>query len=414
MRISHPGGSRSCWLTAVVGSLLLVLPMAFGAANRLSAQDAPVPPGAVATDTVTGRVSGRVIRATVTGESPLAGRWVILHRISRDGTGRPIDSTRTTRTGAFALTYPRVGAADASFFVSTMHHGIANISEMLPEVADAEQATITVFDTTAAPIRLRTQGRHIIIFAPDARPGSRVVEIHTVSNDTVLTRVTPPNGPPVWTAPLPEGAAGFANAPSSLTSETVTLVNGRAAAFAPFSPGIRQFGFTYELPPHTFPVSIPVADSTPVVQILVEAPTGTVAGPGLQQLSPTTIERRTFRRFEAQDVPAGTVFTIDTGASPPARRGTLVALALVLGSIAAVGLLVAVKRKRPVHAVRPPTIIAATIDDETERLARRIAAMDSEFAAHPSPSDDARKRYESERELLKQQLAERLAARPRD
>jgi len=79
----------------VVGSLLLVPPMVFGATNRLGAQDAPVLPGALATDTVTGRVSGRVIRATVAGEMPLAGRWVVLHRIGRDGSGRPIDSTRT-------------------------------------------------------------------------------------------------------------------------------------------------------------------------------------------------------------------------------------------------------------------------------------------------------------------------------
>ena len=413
MRIPRPrapGRPRS----AVVGVLLAALPLIFCPAARLGAQDVPVLRGNPATDTVAGRVTGRVIRATVEGESPLAGQWVILHRISRDGTGRPIDSTRTTRAGDFALTYPRVGASEASFFVSTMHHGIANISEMLPEVADAEQATITVFDTTAAPIPLRTQGRHIIIFAPDARPGSRVVEIHTVSNDTVLTRVTTPNGPPVWSALLPDAAEAFANAPSSLTSETVTLANGRAAAFAPFSPGLRQFAFTYELPRRAFPVGIPISDSTPVVQILIEDTTGTVSGPRLRQLSPTTIERRTFRRFEAQDAPAGAVFTIDIDASPPAPRGTLVALAFVLGSIAAVALLVAVQRRRPAPGAGILVPVATVVDDETEQLARRIAAMDSEFAASPSPGDDARRRYETERELLKQRLAARLAARPGD
>ena len=63
-------------------------------------------------------------RITAKGEVPLAGRWVVLHRVGTD-VAAPIDSMRTDASGHFAFKYHATGDSAALYFAASSYAGIA-------------------------------------------------------------------------------------------------------------------------------------------------------------------------------------------------------------------------------------------------------------------------------------------------
>jgi hypothetical protein len=354
-----------------------------------------------------GVVVGQVLRITAPAERPLPRQWVVLHAIGAGG-GRAIDSARTSSTGEFRIRYARFADSTTQYFVSTVHHGIAYISGVLPPDASPEDATLSVFDTTSAPLRLTVRGRHILLFAPADGPRRRVAEIYDLSNDTTLTRITPEGGPPVWTGMMPTGFEEFSSGPEVSSTETIRLVDGRVAAFAPVAPGLKRLAFTYSLPPAAFPVSFVMDQPTQLLEVLLEDQQAELVGAGLVEGAPTAIEGRTFRRFQAQDVPALAVVTVRVPAPPVARTSPRTIIIVALGIVMSAALIVALRRRShpPVRAVHAP----AAPEDPSEALARQIAELDAAFARRDSVGDPERAEYEQRRAFLKRELAERLAA----
>ena len=389
------------------------------AALRLDAQGAP--PVAPAESATVGRASGRVLRATASGDRPVAGRWVILHRLgpppsgpSDSATGATVDSTRTDARGRFSFRYARRADDSGRFFVSSSHHGIAYISAPLPPVADDQAASVTVFDTASTGEPFGIEGRHIVVFAADSTGLHRVAEVYTLSNASMLTRVGRVVGEPVWSAPLPAAARDIVPAPESAgAGDIIQLVDGRAAMLSPIAPGLRRIDFAYTLPEDAMPMRISIDAATPALEVLVEGSEGRAEGAGLIEVSPMSLFGRNFRRFQAMNVAAPAVATIDA-AGRRERSGTPVGA--IVGGVAALmtaALLVASRRRRTRHAGEPlPSIPAsAAVDAEADALARRVAELDAEFARQSAPTDEARARYDATRAQLKRDLAERLAAR---
>ena len=332
-----------------------------------------------------------------------------MHGIGATG-GRAVDSTRTAADGAFRLRYDRGADSAAQYFVSTVHHGIAYVSGVLPHDATPDDATLTVFDTTSAPIRLVVRGRHILVFAPTDSPHRRVAEIYDLSNDTIVTRVASSDGSPLWTAGVPAGAEEFSSGPEMLSNEAIRLAGGRVAAFAPVAPGLKRIAFTYALPATAFPASFPVDHPTEVFEILIEDREAEVIGPQIEETAPTNIEGHVFRRFQAQAMAAPTTVIVRVpvaAAAPMQTNGLLIA---AVGLVMIVALVVALRRGRVRHpgVVRPG---GAVVEAEADALAREIAALDAAFENGADRDEQARARYRAEREQLKRRLAERLAAR---
>jgi len=353
-----------------------------------------------------GRVAGRILRITAAGERPVARQWVVLHGIGAAG-GRAIDSARTSAAGDFRIRYRFSADSTTQYFVSTVHHGIAYVSGVLPPDASPDLATLTVFDTTSAPLRLDVRGRHILVFAPADGPRRRVAEIYDLSNDTTLTRVTPEGGPPVWTGVIPTGFEEFSSGPEMTSNETIRLLDGRVAAFAPVAPGLKRLAFTYSLPPKAFPASFLVEQKTQLLEVLLEDQEGEIAGAGLTEVAPTAIEGRTFRRFQAQDVPALAVVTVRVPAVPMSRGWPTGALVVVIGVVMVAALVIALRRRG--GRVRMPVSVVPPREDPAEALAREIVELDTAFAQRSDRNDAERVEYERRREALKRQLAERLA-----
>ena len=359
------------------------------------------------------RVEGVVVRGLRSGQSPVAGQWVVLHRVGPDHAG-PLDSVRTTASGTYAMRYRASGDTSALYFASTSYDGVAYFTPPLRAAnATGDDTRIVVFDTTSAPVPIQIGGRHIIVAA--AGPGGTrpVGEVYDLQNDTTVTLVARDSMSPLWTTHLPAGARGArTNAGGTIAAGAMTFRNGVAGLYAPLSPGFRQVAFSYDMPTSAFPLVVPLERPTGVLEIMVEDPRARVAAPSLREVNPVNADGRTFRRFLAQDLDANAVVRIDVPSPSgvaPERVDLMVGVAIALAMLLA--LVFATRRSlRPAFA-RVAGPAAASVPNVTQSalLARRIAELDERFERNRSPSDDERSSYDSDRAELKRQLADALA-----
>jgi hypothetical protein len=231
---------------------------------------------------------------------------------------------RTAADGRYAFTYHPSGASDAVYFVSASYDGVAYLSQPLTEnVVQGPAAEIMVYDTTARGIPLRVRGRHLVVGAPNANGLRPIIEVFELSNDTSVTSVSPAaaGNHPTWSIALPGGARQFAVGQGDVAPDAVGVVSGRVSVYAPFAPGLKQLSFSYELPASAFPLVRPMPTGAIVLEVLLEETGARLSGPGIREVAPVAAEGRTFRRFLAQDLPAGatvrvTVPSIATGRRP--------------------------------------------------------------------------------------------------
>lgn len=292
-----------------------------------------VPARVVSAQTMS-RVAGRVVRPGGDSIVGVANTWVTIHRVAPDSAA-PIDSTRTSATGAYAFTYRRWGSDEAIYFASSSHGGVAYFTPPLaPGNVTGDDAEITVFDTTSHAVPIVIRGRHLIVQRPGEGGARIVTEVYEISNDSSVTRVARSDDAAgaVWSASLPPGATAPAVGEGDIPSQAVRFASGRALLFAPLPPGIRQLAFHYTLGAGDFPLKIPVERATQVLEVLVEERDARVDGARVREVAPVAVSGRTLRRFLAQDVPANAVLTVQVDA--PARPYALwfaAGLTLVIG-----------------------------------------------------------------------------------
>jgi len=376
-----------------------------------SAQDdssdvgAAVPPGEHR------RVAGQVLKPGDNGMLTVRGAQVTLHRVGADAAG-PLDSLRTGADGKYAFDYVTSGQGGAVYFVSVSYGGIAYLSTPLRQRAvTGPEADVTVFDTTSAPVRLSVRGRHLVVERADTSGLRRVTEVFDLSNDTTLTAVAPAerSGRPTFTAPLPSGARDFQVREGDVSADAVVFAGGEVRVFAPFSPGLKQLAYSYQLADDAFPLRVPLRTATQVLEVLVEDGAATVSGARLAPVAPAALSGHNFRRFLAQDAPADGVVSLSLGGATAAPRNLplIVAVAVALAAALAGLLALVVRRGRPARAA---AAVASTAAPSAEQLARRIADLDARFEAAGSPEEE-RVSYERDRAALKRELAQLLARR---
>jgi hypothetical protein len=87
----------------------------------------------------------------------------------------------------------------------------------------------------------------------------------------------------VWTTHIPPQATGFQiNSAGEMATGAVSRNGTAVGVFVPLGPGIRQIGFTYDLPPGAFPLTITPEGPIGVFEVLIQEATAHVqlAGPG--------------------------------------------------------------------------------------------------------------------------------------
>ena len=275
--------------------------------------------------------------------------WVTLHRVGSDRAG-PLDSMRADGDGRYAFTYRRTGDSAAVYFVSASYGGIAYFTSPLMEtVVTGEKAEIAVYDTTSGPLVVGIRGHHVVVSAVDANAQRSVTEVYELANDSSVTRIAASTDAKsaVWSGGLPAGAIDFQVTQGDIPAAAVAFSNSHVLVFAPIAPGLAQLAFTYNLPATAFPLRIPIESPTQILEVLVEDEKGQVSGARLKEKEPVILEKRSFRRFLADDVPMNTVAVIDL---PPSVRATvdrryLVVLTLVIGGAMILALARALNRR---------------------------------------------------------------------
>ncbi len=348
-------------------------------------------------------VEGRVVRPAVTGEVPVSGVIVTIHRVGPDSAG-PLDSMRTDGYGRYHFTYRRFGEPTALYFAASVYDGIAYFSAPFRGGAvRGDDAEIVVFDTTTHPVRFTVQGHHLVIGAPRPTGLRDIVEVYEVSNDTVVTAIGRDSMAPVWSAPLPRGATGFTAGQGDVSAPSLQRRGDEVVVLAPFSPGVKQISFTYALDARAFPLDVTLDRQNGLLEVLLEEPGAQVRSTSLRSQGNATTQGRTFKRFLAQNAPVGERVQIDVPSTAFAARSTLVtavAVGIALAMIAA--LWIAYRRGAGTRA--PPR---AQQDESVATLASAIAALDARREAKdPLLSSEE---YDAERAALKARLAAKLA-----
>ena len=349
------------------------------------------------------RLAGHVMRAVKEGLAPMRGMMVTLHRVGADRAG-PVDSMRTAANGAYAFTYRPSGSGDAVYLASVGYEGIMYFSTPASSAQAVPDGDITVFDTTSGPVPIRTAGHHVIVSAPRSDGRREVEEVFELSNDSSVTRIARGDSVPVWSSVAPNGATGVQGAPTSDIAPAAIIVRGRRVElFAPISPGMRQLAYGYALDAGTFPLLLPLATSTQVLEVLVEEQSGYAEGGGLAELSPVSKGGRTFRRFLAQDVPANAELKIVVPASV-SHSASRMAAWIAGGSAVLMALALAWTLMRRTSLEQWAGVSSR---DDAAALLHEIAALDAAHTAGTLPDESVA--YDRRRSELKARLARALA-----
>jgi hypothetical protein len=347
------------------------------------------------------RVDGRVMRATGGASLPLAGAWVVLHRVGADHAA-PIDSQRTNADGRYAFRYQTSGDANAVYFATSSRGGVAYFSmPFKTAVVTGDDALLTVFDTTSAPVPIRIRARHLVVGAP-ATDGMRpIVEVVELSNDSSVTRIAAGDTVPVWESVLLDGARDATLGQADFSDRAVKFEANKLRLLASFAPGLKQLSWSYRVK-SLDEYSVPVMQEAGLLEVLIEDPLGRAEGGGLIASGPTTVSGRTFARFLGQEVRGGAVVRVmaptQRGVSPEQLR--LFAIAAAVGT----GLLIVLARVM-MRRGRQRRAKAMSADE----LRARLSELDAKFAGIATPTAEQKADHWQARAHLAQQITDAVA-----
>jgi hypothetical protein len=268
---------------------------------------------------------------------------VVLHRVGRTEAG-PVDSMRSDARGRFRFEY-RTTTDSAVYFASSMYSGIAYFTRPFSDRdVQPEAATITVYDTSSTNAHIITRSHHVIVFAEDSAKRRRVAEVYWLENSTPFTRVASRDGP-AWSTRLPAGTIGARIDDGNIPVDGVRIAPGGMQVFAPLAPGVHQLHVVYDIAAAAFPLTVPLVDSTMVLEVLIEDTAAVASGAGLVGQESVTVEQRSFQRLLAHDVPPASSFEIAFRRPLADRTRYLVVGAMITVTLALVGW-TAMRRRR--------------------------------------------------------------------
>jgi len=279
---------------------------------------------------------------------PAGGRWAVLHRIAMEGQG-PIDSVRTDARGRYAL---RLGIIDSSaiYLVSVFHQGVAYFSQPLRVHPGSvlPPDTLWIYDTTTVGPPIHVDQRLVTVALPNTDGARNALEIITLSNPGLRTRIARDTLTPVWAGAIPAGALQFQIGSGDFSAQAAARVGDSIAVFGAVQPGGgKQVSYGYTLASGTRQLAIPIDQPVGELQLLLEDTTAAVTAPGLRALGVEAIEGRRFARYLADSLPARALVIVTYGAAPFRIQQLIPFVVAALALVLAGGFWFAVKRGGP-------------------------------------------------------------------
>lgn len=332
------------------------------------------------------RMNGRVF----VGEETLTEGTVVLHSVSPDVAGE-IDSVRVDEEGRFGFTLPSDLDDEERtqiYFASVRHQGVLYFGEAIALTQQLDSLyVIEVFDSEVAPFEglpLPLAIRNVVM-EQEADGGWLATDLLKIRNDRDRTIVASDSGA-VWSHPLPPDALQLeVGAQGDLPPDAVEFIDGRVVVRAPLPPGERLLLIRYRL--REFPIEIPVAYPTEVMELLVKEPAMPVTAPPLQAVAAVAIEQSSYRRYVGQNLAAtGAITVLVEEVEPPVAfpvGWTAVLFAFVLTGAGLYVYYRPAALNRPV-ATLPERADQADPDDEVDPTAVPVVVSASR---HPQSSE---------------------------
>jgi hypothetical protein len=337
-------------------------------------------------------VGGRVVRRAGADTLAAASARVVLHRVSREVSGK-LDSTTADPRGRFLFRFQR--DTTQVYLLSTRWSGIEYFSEPLPggSLPGATSLTLLVADTSSAR-QAEGGGRFLVLGSPGPSRDRRVVDLLVLRNGGTETVVGRGGDAPTWRAPLPRGVLDprVGAVGSEISPEAVRFERDSIMVIAPIAPGEKQLLVEYTIPAGMSRLELdPGTKDT--VQVVAEE--SDVRVEGLDRAADQVLDGRSFSRWTGR---AASSIVVSFPVAPKADRALLplVSAALVLMALLAVW---AATRARKQQAMAPL--------QTTDTLITRIAQLDAEHAGRELSPAEA-ERYRHDRAVLKRALTDQL------
>ena len=353
-------------------------------------------------------LAGRVVRVRGADSVPLAGVFVVAHRVGTEQQG-PIDSLRSDARGRFSFRIARPDTG-SMYVVSTLYAGIGYFSAPFASGVrvGADSIVLPVFDTTSAGAPLDVAVRHLVVSAPDRADGSRdVLDIVQVANPGTATLV-PRDSAPTWHMQLPRGIESFRVGEGDVPSDAVRRSGDSILVRAPFPPGLKQVVGIYVVPQGLKTLRVPIDQPTARLEVLVEDSLASASGAALEAANPLELQGRTFRHFSSVRVVRGETAVITFGAAGGGASRAWIAIVLSALLLGGGGFVAA--RRRGAGRVAAAGGAAEPAEPDQDALVRQIVALDEKYASRQAetPAEEW-SAYQSKRASLKAQIAGRLA-----
>lgn len=331
-------------------------------AGRLAAQQPLIAAGTVS----------RVVAGDTVG---VAGVRVVFHHVSSHGSG-PIDSVIADQQGRFRF-FLRHRDTTATYLVSAKYAGVAYFSAPVGTDPRLDGAIhLLVADTSSsanAPVSL--EARHIVIERPGDDGTRAVTDLLVVRNPGPDTRVAPDTVRASWGVRLPRGVVDPVAGDGDFSPDAVRFRNDSILIFAPISLGEAQMVVRYSLPASSGVVGVPIEDSVPSFNVLVEEGGARVSGGHLAPAAPEQLGGRSFLHWSGA-MPAGAMVSVRLGGGG-ALPGWLLPSLLGLMALALGAVGVRVLRGRDVKPVAS-TPSATALIDQVARLDLRFGGREGE------------------------------------
>ncbi len=286
--------------------------------------------------------SGTVVRVVAGDTLIVPNSKVLLHRVSQTVQGA-IDSSRTDARGNFRFrTRPQAGA---NYLVSAEYDGIVFFTPPLSVDATRPDTgvRIVVADTSSGPeARIRNLSRHILVQGGDSAGWRGVMDIIIFENRSGYTRLGADTNSPSLVYLLPPGAHEPEVADGDIGPEAVRFKDGALEIYSPLAPGEASITVQYLLPAGA-KVGIPVGDTVPTLNLLIDGEGALVGGPKLEGPIPTDLEGRHFRRWTGP-VPGGGVLQVDLRGARTTPTWLLAVLVIAMATGLVTALVIARRR----------------------------------------------------------------------
>ena len=380
-----------------------------------------------------GAIFGAIVNGTH-GKAPVAGQSVTLEVSVNGGKTQTVTTATTDASGHFRFT-GLDASGDSVYALDTRFQGGDFTSGAITFGSSgsgpAQQANLTVYDTTSSDAALSVSVTTVLFSDPDKKAGlipiGEFVGFKNTGTTAFVGSTAPANGLPMGLLrfSLPDGATNLTVGQGFENTQVIQVGSGFGAT-ATVPPGSTQFAFTFDVPYTGTDYLFHYKAEYATAQVVTLVPTDMLTDArDFTAKPPVDALGQKYQLLEADNVKSGAQLSTRVwdlplpGEQPDLDFRLLVALASGLTLLLALLLGLYVKRGNlavafgllPAEAVAPiassePALTREQREAERKRLLKALLALDRRHTA--GEVDD--RRYESRRAELRGKLKALLLA----